>query len=120
MLHVKSYLQFHSGLVNKHVGLNANRYLYIMPLPLYDLEKLTPEFIYANASTNAKLMKSFYVQTNAAPQRKKIIGHFTHSTREDRVSQRTWYDNITYADDIREYNRLAALAAPRNGTKGPK
>ena len=88
-----------------------------MPLPLYDLEKLTPEFIYANASTNAKVMKDFYVQTNPAPQRKKIIGHFTHSRREDRISQRTWYDNITYADEIREYNRLAASRA---ATKGPK
>jgi hypothetical protein len=65
-------------------------------------------------------MKDFYVQANPAPQRKKIIRHFTHSGREDRVSQRTWYDNITYADEIREYNRLAALATPRNGTKGPK
>lgn len=91
-----------------------------MPLPLYDLEKLTPEFIYANASVNAKIMKDVYVQKNPAPQRKKIIGNFTHSIREDRISQRTWYDNITYADEIREHNRIAALAASRAGTKGPK
>ena len=40
---------------------------------------------------------------------KKIIGNFTHTKREDRVSQRTWYENVTYPDEIRELNRSEAL-----------
>jgi hypothetical protein len=32
--------------------------------------------------------------------KKQILSHFTHKKMEDRISQRTWYENVTYPDEI--------------------
>jgi hypothetical protein len=45
------------------------------------------------------------------PCRKQILGHFTHKKVEDRISQRVWYENITYPEEVR-------LAEKRHAFKG--
>ena len=54
-----------------------------MPLPLYEIP--TPK-----------------LEKLRDPEPKKIISYYTHKKLEDRVSQRTWYDNITYPDLLKE------------------
>jgi hypothetical protein len=71
----------------------------IMPLPLFDLPTLTK--VYAT------------LRQNDYPRHKHILGNYTHTSREDRISQRTWYENVTYADEIREFNRANNLSSFR-------
>lgn len=33
---------------------------------------------------------------------RKILSYYTHKCREDRISQRIWYENVTYPDLLRE------------------
>ena len=33
---------------------------------------------------------------------RKILSYYTHKCREDRISQRVWYENVTYPDLLRE------------------
>ena len=76
----------------------------IMPLPLFDIPTLTK--VYAT------------LRQNDYPRHKHILGNYTHTSREDRISQRTWYENVTYADEIREFNRANNLSSFR--LKPPK
>lgn len=101
-----------------------------MPLPLYDMATHTPYNPY-NPQTKSprssleelygKKKKDLYVinygtsygsKSNNPHPVKQIIGNFTHTKREDRISQRTWYENVTYPDEVRELNRSKALNAP--------
>lgn len=36
------------------------------------------------------------------PPPKQILSGYTHKNREDRISQRVWYENITYPGEVRE------------------
>ena len=75
-----------------------------MPLPLFDIQTLTKAYT--------------TLRQNDYPRHKQIIGNYTHTNREDRISQRTWYENVTYADEIREFNRVNRLSSFR--LKPPK
>jgi hypothetical protein len=103
-----------------------------MPLPLYDIATHSPYNPY-NPQTKtprssleelyAKKKKDLYVinygnsygsKSNNPHPVKKIIGNFTHTKREDRISQRTWYENVTYPDEVRELNlRSSFLKTPK-------
>jgi hypothetical protein len=101
-----------------------------MPLPLYDMathtaynphtphtpqwprSSLTLEELYAKKKKDLYVINygtSYGSKSNHPHPVKKIIGNFTHTKREDRVSQRTWYENVTYPDEVRELNRSNAL-----------
>jgi hypothetical protein len=58
-----------------------------MPLPLYN-----PPTIQPLPEPKAKLWEPV--------PKKQILGHFTHKKMEDRISQRTWYENVTYPDEL--------------------
>jgi hypothetical protein len=50
--------------------------------------------------------------------KKKILAHFTHAKLEDRISQRTWYENVTYPDEIatsliKAKNRATSSSDPK-------
>lgn len=50
--------------------------------------------------------------------KKQILSHFTHKKLEDRVSQRTWYENVTYPDEIarsliKARNRATSSSDPK-------
>jgi hypothetical protein len=61
-----------------------------MPLPLY-----TPPTIDPGASLTQ------LIQSVQPVHKKQILGHFTHKKMEDRISQRTWYENVTYRDELK-------------------
>ena len=63
-----------------------------MPLPLY-----TPPTIDPGASLNLSQL----IQSVQPVHKKQILGHFTHKKMEDRISQRTWYENVTYRDELK-------------------
>lgn len=57
-----------------------------MPLPLYSPSILSP------------ILKPKTV----VPPPKQILSGYTHKKREDRISQRIWYENITYPAEVNE------------------
>jgi hypothetical protein len=59
-----------------------------MPLPLY----VFPDASQPTPLPEPKLWEPV--------PKKQILGHFTHKKMEDRISQRTWYENVTYPDEI--------------------
>ena len=59
-----------------------------MPLPLY----IFPSNVQPLPEPKAKLWEPV--------PKKQILGHFTHKKMEDRISQRTWYENVTYPDEV--------------------
>lgn len=60
-----------------------------MPLPLYDPPTMQSNPMYSGIISYIPII----------PQ-KKIISHYTHKKLEDRISQRTWYNNVTYPDEV--------------------
>jgi hypothetical protein len=44
------------------------------------------------------------------PPPKKILSYYTHKNREDRISQRIWYENVTYPDLIRSLKKKIAIS----------
>jgi hypothetical protein len=36
------------------------------------------------------------------PPPKQILSGYTHKKREDRISQRVWYENITYPAEVNQ------------------
>lgn len=60
-----------------------------MPLPLYS----------PTIDPSASLTQ--LIQSVQPVHKKQILGHFTHKKMEDRISQRTWYENVTYRDELK-------------------
>lgn len=74
-----------------------------MPLPLYSPPTIQP--IEPIKPVNAKLWEPV--------PKKQILGHFTHKKMEDRISQRTWYNNITYPDEVARNAKFTSSSNPR-------
>jgi hypothetical protein len=55
-----------------------------LPLPLYSPSILSPK------------------PRPTVPQPKQILSGYTHKKREDRISQRVWYENITYPAEVNQ------------------
>jgi hypothetical protein len=58
-----------------------------------------PNYIFPDISQTAPLPQTKPTLWEPVPKR-QILSHFTHKKLEDRVSQRTWYDNVTYPDEV--------------------
>ena len=61
-----------------------------MPLPLY---------IFPDASQPTPIPEPKAPIWEPVPK-KQILSHYTHKKLEDRISQRTWYNNVTYPDEV--------------------
>ena len=79
-----------------------------MPLPLYSPPTIQP--IEPIKPVNAKLWEPVL--------KKQILSHYTHKKLEDRISQRIWYENVTYPDEIatsliKARNRATSSSDPK-------
>lgn len=80
-----------------------------MPLPLYQFPNTS-----VNPFAEPKPRQSYWQPV----PKKQILGHFTHKKMEDRISQRTWYENVTYPDEvakslIKARNRAISSSGPK-------
>ncbi len=74
-----------------------------------------PNYIFPNTVDAPPKPK---VSTWEPVPKKQILSHYTHKKLEDRVSQRTWYENVTYPDEvatslIKARNRATSSSDPK-------
>lgn len=78
-----------------------------MPLPMLDVP-----IIAASLDPNTRR------EWDPVPK-KQILSNYTHRAMEDRISQRTWYNNVTYPDEIRKSLVCARNVAARRTKANP-